>query len=292
MSDTINPDENAIVPHAKQDLIVRSSGLAKRGLESLLAKEKRIIHFPIDRSIGRLWIGDTGAHFMSPFWGYSVKLLGDAKGTVEVPRGKFLALFPTSSDLSALSMLESTDLDGLDFTSKRLYGNDKYKFDNDHLVDLKRLTSLQLLNFSYTEISDAELAYLKGLTSLEWLDLHHTKISDAGLVNLEGLTSVQVLVLYDNPNISDAGLVHLKELTSLRALQLSCTEVSNNGLTYLRDILKNSTIAGGDTLTSTNDTKWDFEDYLYIWRALYQKPLKSQIPHRLFSMVEGWFSLP
>ena len=52
--------------------------------------------------------------------------------------------------------------------------------------------------------------YLKGLTSLEELDLSDTQITDAGLEDLKGLTRLEELYLHGT-QVTDAGIKELRK---------------------------------------------------------------------------------
>ena len=54
---------------------------------------------------------------------------------------------------------------------------------------------IRSLDFSYSNITDADLKHLAGLTRLQWLKLSDTGISDAGLEHLKGLSHLQTLYL-------------------------------------------------------------------------------------------------
>ena len=102
-------------------------------------------------------------------------------------------------------------------------------------MHLKALTSLQTLNLSDTQVTDAGLAYLQGLTRLKRLALG-PKITDAGLAHVRGLTQLGGLNLY-GPRITDAGLVHLKGLTQLEYVDLQGTKVTEAGVEDLQRAL-------------------------------------------------------
>jgi len=50
-------------------------------------------------------------------------------------------------------------------------------------VHLQGLTSLQSLDLSGTQVSDAGLVHLQGLISLQSLDLRNTKVSDTSVLD-------------------------------------------------------------------------------------------------------------
>ena len=84
------------------------------------------------------------------------------------------------------------------------------------LIPIGRLSRLEYLSLSGSQISDAGLRHLRGLTILRRLYLHSTPISDAGLVNLKGLARLEVLTLVDT-KITDAGLPYLRHLRASKS---------------------------------------------------------------------------
>ena len=97
---------------------------------------------------------------------------------------------------------------------------------------VQALPEVQKLNFSGTNLGDAELAHLADLTELKELGLTGTKVTDSGLVHLAGLTKLTTLTL-NECDVSDSGLVHLKNLNDLKQLHLNGTKVSDAGLKHL-----------------------------------------------------------
>jgi hypothetical protein len=98
------------------------------------------------------------------------------------------------------------------------------------------------VNFLGLTVTDAELVNLKGMTSLQILILGHTKVTDAGLVHLKELTNLEDLYL-DSIKVTDAGLVHLKGLTNLEDLWLNDTKVTTVGVEDLQVALSDCKIS-------------------------------------------------
>lgn len=228
----------------------------------------RVLHFPKDRSIGRLKIQDIGINeslFQSiNRSGDNWEDFGEAIGDVVVPEGKQLKLIVSKAgvqDLSPLSTLGRNDLHTLDLMSTG--ANDTCMRHLDGLIGLKVLNlrgtkitdvglrvikglkSLRHLHLS-SEITDASLVYLSGLKSLEKLSLLSTKITDAGLADVAKVTSLRELFL-GGINITDAGLAHLAKSTSLRYLNLQNTHVSDAGLAHLKNTISLKSLNVGNT---------------------------------------------
>ena len=81
---------------------------------------------------------------------------------------------------------------------------------------------LKAIDFSSTQVSDAQLSHLASLSALEKLDLQVTQVGDLGLTSLQKLTNLKELNL-SNTSVSDAGLAKLAPLSHLRVLRLPGT---------------------------------------------------------------------
>lgn len=225
MNDRRQPNQGRLVPSDNRELTTRSSALVRRGLETLLSLEPRIVRFLSDRSIGNLYVR---APSDPPYDAWEA--LCEAKGSVTVPTGKELLLdvsHEALADLSPLASLEPTDLQWLDLGEPQV--------SDTGLVILQRLNALRGLILWGTRVSNGGLMHLRELTTLQWLDLGMTQISDAGLVHLQKLTALQGLYLEDN-QIQSVGLVYLQKLTNLWDLRLEGTQVDDLGLAHLCDL--------------------------------------------------------
>jgi hypothetical protein len=108
--------------------------------------------------------------------------------------------------------------------------------DDDWMADIGRLTSLEELHISNTQVTDAGLVYLKDLKKLRMLSVDYSKVTEAGLVHLKEHANLEVLLL-NNTRVTDAGLAHLKGLNNLSSLILINTQVSKAGVNELQAAL-------------------------------------------------------
>ena len=129
------------------------------------------------------------------------------------------------------------------------------------LNSLRGLTQLRVLHVDGAyggrrrQITAAGVENIKRMTRLEDLSLTFSDITDPGLESLEVLTRLRMLDLSSN-KITDAGLQHLQGLTELRMLDISRNEIKGPGLKWLRGLaqleeLSMSEVAygfGGDSL--------------------------------------------
>jgi len=227
------------------------------------AKE-RVIHFPKDRSLGNLLIQDANVvrQIQSFFYwtedGAQWKSLGPAKGDVNVPAGKRLALFVGKDGLHDLSPLSNLLPDDLYKLTIYELPPPSPKPDDRCMPHIAHLTGLKSLQLEDTAISVKGIKLLHSLKSLEYLSISkvftdeglgevaqlkslkglyigENRLTDAGLQNLANLTSLEELALGQG-RMTNAGLAHLAELPSLRYLMLSGKNFTDAGMVYLKDV--------------------------------------------------------
>lgn len=115
---------------------------------------------------------------------------------------------------------------------------------NEHLVPLKDLQRLAILNLRGTEITDDGLVNIANQKTLVRLHLEKTKITDKALEQLKGLENLEYLNLYGT-EVTDAGLVNLEGLAKLKTLYLWQTKVTDAGVAKLQQALPNLKIIRG-----------------------------------------------
>jgi len=213
---------------------------------------QRIIHFPEDRSLGKLSI-QTG-----PMERYTLNVqfsqfaeweyVGQAMGDVTVPADGCIMLQTNKSalkDLSPLSSLGPNDLYQLEISAEMAdIGNP----DVTIMPHLQGLTGLKILGFMCVDVSAEGLRYLQPLKSLTHLLVAPSSIrvptnypslsNDPGndaVAELAKLESLEVLALYSRA-VTDEGVAHLAKLPSLRQLRLCCPNVRGPGLAHLAKI--------------------------------------------------------
>jgi len=94
--------------------------------------------------------------------------------------------------------------------------------------------SVEMLYFSSSQITDAELARIAGLTQLRHLWLGGTHVVAKGpVINNDiadrGLAHISVI----NNDITDRGLAHISRLTQLQDLQVDEAQITDKGLAHL-----------------------------------------------------------
>lgn len=213
----------------------------------------RRVTFPLDRSVGSLYVRDqrplSGA-WESPFDPSLWQELGSARGEVLVPMGKELGLqvsYETSEDLTVVASLDHGALQALSLARTRATDAGLREVAGLPLLDLNLAGTgvgddgvaclggmhlLQTLDLWGTRVSDRGLAVVGGLESLRTLDLWGTQVTDAGLRHLERLRSLTRLYV-PGSRVTTAGLAHIGRCRSLRALDLSGARVGPDGLALL-----------------------------------------------------------
>jgi len=220
-----------------------SKALAGQDTERMETGQARVVHFPKDRSLGKLEIQDDNVVRELTYWfhwtgikGPQWEYLGQAQGDVRVPAGKRLSLIVNKAawrDLPALSKLRPDDL-------YRLYLpailTDRVKPDDKCMPHIAHLTGLRDLALDRTDITDKGLKYITNLSSLEYLGVPY-RVTDKGMSHIAALTSLKgIYFLEGGRGITNAGLRHLAKLTSLEEVYLRGERMGDAGLAHLRDL--------------------------------------------------------
>jgi Leucine-rich repeat (LRR) protein len=243
------------------------------GQESGGEGQGRVLQFPEDYSVGRVYFGDGDV----PSWGRRY----EATGNIKVPQGKSVKFYPykiawrrgwalstlkpddihtlgfvwykdadesVMEDIGRLTGLEDLALgycDGIDTGLKYLTGLKKLRhlwipkqMQGQDLVYLAELPSLESLAFGGPMVTDEKMAHIGKLTQLTELTLRGSEVAE-GLVHLKGLKSLRLLDLKCNRSHDiDDGLRHIAGLTELEELNLRETAVSDVGLAHLSGLAK------------------------------------------------------
>jgi len=253
------------------DLIRKAQ--TKQAKSAEMAKNERVIHFPRERSLGRLLVQDENAvRHIETFYhwidGTKWEYFGEAQGRVTVPAGKRLSLSidPDAwKDLSPLANLGADDLYKLTIYGRYPDGPDP---DDRCMPHIAHLTGLKVLSLKTTNIGDKGLKFIKNFKSLEYLDLPRrvtdvglgyvaelsslkglycgsNRFTNAGLHQLAKLTKLEELdigsVYKDETGqirigVNDAGLVHLAKLPRLRYLMLQGEKFTDAGMAHLKNV--------------------------------------------------------
>ncbi len=213
------------------------------GEEGRVSGAARIVHFPADRSLGKLHTQDADTVRELTDWFHWTgtgegerEFLCEAQGDVQVPAGKRLSLTVTkagSRNLAALAQLRSDDLYGLSFEVS-LAGS--MTLPEGWMKHIAHLTGLKSLALAVRGASHVEMESMKALASLEYLHVPDS-LTDAGLAYIAELPSLKGLYFEGKDSrVTDAGLQHIGKLTSLEELYLKGERMGDAGLAYLRDL--------------------------------------------------------
>jgi Leucine-rich repeat (LRR) protein len=212
-------------------------------------EQTRVVHFPADRSLGRLMIQDANSTRELTYWFHWAdngesphEYLCEAKGDIQAPAGKRLCFnisLKAVHDLAALEQLRPDDLYSINCPSMPPgQGPASYKL----MQHITHLTGLKYLSLRKNSVSDTDLQYITSLRSLEYLDLPD-RITDAGLVHVAGLPSLKGLYIgcmggSGKSQITDRGLLHISGMSSLEELYLRGEYMSDKGLEHLINLPK------------------------------------------------------
>jgi len=264
MSDEETLDQAKPVAAGKRGLASRSSVLVSRGLRELLAQASRTLHFPADRSMGKLWLKEPEDSI----------LLGEARGDVTVPlRSKVWLEVSPEALHGPLPLLRPNDLHTLTISFHPEWSNLLDRLgDPDKKVLRERLgwsgPSLKpveeaagRLGLSVESIVEIEARAVRTLRLLSqgrgwdflWAKLGDmfseagvrpspldsvvgalSSVTDGLLGWVQGLTGLRGLNL-SNSWITDAGIAHVRALGALEELSAGRTKLTDAGLRYLAD---------------------------------------------------------
>lgn len=194
----------------------------------------RVLHFPEDRSLGRITVLDVNynrqirdyMYWDDGGWNGNSEYLGQAQGVVVIPAGKIVALTVNKNavnDLSPLLKLKSDDLDMLSLRTLPAR--------NKCMTYVAHLTGLKELDLYGTNITDAGVKLIPKLQSLDCLTLPNS-ITNSGLYNIAPLPSLKRLYLIES-NVTDKGLYQISKMKSLEELSLAGEEINGTGFVHL-----------------------------------------------------------
>src|SRR5688572_8979083 len=115
MSDNKRKEEGILVRPAGESITRPSSNLVRRGLVSVLSQNPRVVSFPSECSIGRLFAIDNRDGAAGEEGDSNVEI-GEARGRIHVPAGWDLELLLDDegpADFSGLFSLKPHDLQNL-----------------------------------------------------------------------------------------------------------------------------------------------------------------------------------
>ena len=165
--------------------------------KSAQSKASKTIKFP-EQSLGEILVD---AEDDPDYW----EGICEARGVVKIPPGRNVQLEvpkETPLNLSAMKELDAH--------------------------------ALQSIDFSDSEVQDADLAYLVHFSRLYEIDLSHTAIGDEGISHLVKVTSLKKIWL-DKTKVSDDSLEKLKGLQQLAKISLTGTEVTEGSIRKFKD---------------------------------------------------------
>jgi len=231
--------------------------------------KERVVHFPKDRSVGRLFLAKgplPGDIWFNRVFSWE-RILGEAQGDVRVPANKILRLdvragawnggnpfarlkpddiqiltFYEYKDTRNTMMIDLAKLTGLEV----LFLGGHRRKGLQYLPQLKRLKALQLP----ADVSSKELAYLSELPLLKYLCLARGKPTDAKMAQIGKLTSLTQLEIGGSE--VGRGLAYLKNLKSLRFLGLGVNQHPDidKHLVHLAELTNIEELILADTLVS------------------------------------------
>ena len=230
-------------PPSTWELIRKSQ--TKQADSAKPTRVERVLHFPKERSLGELMIGQENPEDSSTsFGGYPFEKIrweryGQAWGDVKIPKDKKVRLILDSwtwqnpQSLSALKQLQPDDIYSLTLSPQWSSGG---RSPGDKCMPyVAYLTGLNTLNLDGANISTRGLKYLIVLKSLMRLKPPNG-LNDSGMILIGKLRLLKVLYIGENNSVTDAGLKRLSNLKSLEILVLNSVRMTDKGLVVLCDV--------------------------------------------------------
>ena len=190
-------------------LIIQPVFAEQNDAKEIPPAEGRILHFPPDRFVGKIYLQDADFQRKiktfyywthdSDKWDYYCT----AKGDVRIPAGKRVKLITKGTrklDPENLAKLQPDDLYALVVRGGRSKSS---KAKDSYMDAVGRLTGLKVLDIYNSDITSRGLSKIRNFDKLEQLSLSEW-ITDSGPPVVASLKSLKVLHLTDC-RISDAG---------------------------------------------------------------------------------------
>lgn len=202
--------------------------------------EQRMLHFPVDRSLGKVLVCEPVADrplegFFYWIRGKDWEYLAEAQGDVAIPAGKWVGLTierrEAWSDLSPLRDLQPDDLYQLSIHGSYTGGA---KPGDACMQYVAHLTGLRVLDLDLTNVTGTGMKWIAGLRNLRRLTLPD-RMDDAGLAHVATLPALTGLYFREN-RVTNAGLKHLAGLQTLEELTLSGGLITDDGLVHLSQL--------------------------------------------------------
>jgi hypothetical protein len=239
---------------------------------------KRQLVFPKEFSSGQLYIyTKTPAEV---FWPDAASaqmrghLLGEARGTVNVPSGAGLYLIGSYDLVNHADVLNKLSPDAIDCLS---FGRIGAMIDLEPVIEpLSHLTGLQRLEFNTAELSDTVVVKLRTLVNLESLTLTICNINGTCFQKLDTLSKLKDLNLANNkldpstysyisnyPNLenlilshcgfADADIIPLLKLKRLKHLRLERSLITGKGMAQMKNFKSLADLALGGSRLSVDE---------------------------------------
>ena len=209
----------------------------------------RMLHFPDRTSLGELRCFSPKSSKDWPIFAEDLHKVGEARGTVWVPKKDYLFLhvsYAAAQDPSLLTVYGPTFFTELDFGAVEI--------DENTLAKISVLTGLRSLNLIDTDLPESAFKRLAGM-KLEHLDLSGNAITNGGLASLlalPSLKSLQSIRLNQRAKINDTGLKSFQQCRQLEKLTLSNCQLTDAGLPSLAAVpsLKYLDVGGNSGITA------------------------------------------
>lgn len=223
-------------PVAKQPPVVKP-GLSKGPdcIRPACGDGIRLLKFPSDKNYGALLV----LPFFNRNEAVQANAVLNARGTVSVPRNKFVIFKPGENFFRKPSVIDSFAPDSFDGIDIRFLSmaDDEDLLCDQALNHIARLTGLKVLEVDRSDVTDAGMSALSKLTNLEYISAFLTQIEGHCLKDLVGLQKLQSLSI-TSVGLKNETLQYLPKLGSLCDLELSRAGLNDEGVKYIGQCVK------------------------------------------------------
>lgn len=212
-----------------------------------VGQQKRVLHFP-EYSLGEVVIADHEDD-------YDNCVRGAAKGTVEVPPGKFVTFVPAHRFYQNPEIVKTFPADGFDcvWLSATSLDDSEDGLCDRALSHIGHLKGLRELNLDKSDATDAGLIHACELPNLQKITAFQVSVKGAPLAKFGALKQLRYLRL-PSSYMQDDNLKYIAGIPGLRALSLGHAGVSDKGVKNLSNASQLLSLDIADCPKITNES--------------------------------------
>jgi hypothetical protein len=212
---------------------VRADTAKQPVLSSGVGTTQRKLHFPGDKSLGALFVGNERA-VLGRYENLSQVANATGDVTIKVPKGSRVLFEANRRIFEDPSCLDKISPVGIDSIKMGFMSMDDREDDmcNKALAHLSKLSGLTSIDIDRSDATDAGVSQLRGCTSLEGLSCSMSAVKGTFFKDLESLKSLRGLWIA-NCLIDQKNMVYLSHFPNLKELDIERTQLNSDGAKFL-----------------------------------------------------------